>query len=208
MRESRILPVAVILALAAGLSGCYELVYRRQDESNLRQQLHVPSEVRTVSLDGNPKSAGFFGREGLQIDAVFEFEPEQLERYVATMNDGAVWKPEPLVAYTPQQAEEYSEESLRWHELPVPEWTETRLQHWPSLPNVRRIERGRYYCSSIMAVRGERIERPDGGHHYLWKYVGPSCAEVKQLGASSVVTVFGVVDLDARRLYGHIAFSG
>jgi len=97
---------------------------------------------------------------------------------------------------------------MRWRELPVPEWTETRLRHWPSLQNVRRIERGRYYCSSIMAVRGERIERADGGHHYLWKYVGRSCAEVEQLGASSVVTVFGVVDLDVRRLYAHIAFSG
>lgn len=198
----------MLLALAGVLAGCYQLVYRRQDERNLRRQLHVPSDVRIVSLDGHPKSGGFFGREGLQIHAVFEFEPDQLDRYVATMDDASVWKPEPLVAYSPARAEEYSEDSMRWRALPVPDWTETRLRHWPSLPDVRRIERGRVYCSSITIVRGDRIEHADGGHHYAWKYLGRSCDEVERLGAPSVVTVFGVIDLDTRRLHAHIAFSG
>jgi len=208
MSNSRILRMVAFLALAGVLSGCYQLVYRRQDENDLRRQLHVPSDVRAVSLDGYPKSASFFGREGLQIHAVFEFERDQFERYVATMNDGAEWKPEPLVAYAPDRAEEYSEASMRWQELPVPDWTQTRLRHWPSLPEVRRIERGRVYCSSIALVRGERVEHADGGHHDAAKYLGRSCSEVEQLGAPSIVTIFGVVDFDTRRLHAHIAFSG
>jgi hypothetical protein len=97
---------------------------------------------------------------------------------------------------------------MRWHDLPVPSWAETRLQHWPFLPEVQRIERGRVYCSVITIDRGDRIERADGSHYDSWRYVGRSCAEVAQVGASSVVTVFGVIDLDTRRLFTHIAFSG
>jgi hypothetical protein len=70
------------------------------------------------------------------------------------------------------------------------------------------MKRGRVYCSVITIVRGDRIEHADGGPHASWRYVGRSCAEVQQLGASSVVTVFGAVDFDTRRLHAHIAFSG
>jgi hypothetical protein len=68
------------------------------------------------------------------------------------------------------------------------------------------MERGRFYCSAIIAERGARVDHKGGGYHYQWDYLGRSCRELDEL--STVILSFGVLDFGSKRLYAHIAFSG
>lgn len=198
--------VALGAATLSAVSGCYELLHRPEDERNIRRQFHVSASVPVVSFDSHPKSAGFFGREGLRIWAVFQFEDQQFADYHARLDDPAVWKPVSFLSYSPDRAHEYSERSLRWADLPIPPWIEALLRHWQHLPGVLEVDRGRYYCSAIVAERGARVDHRGGGYHYEWKYLGRSCSELDV--HSAVILSLGVLDFETKRLYAHIAFSG
>ena len=208
MTCSRVLCLVMLLSAVCSLTGCYELNFRQLDEKNVRAQFHVPGKVRLISLESHPKQAGFFGREGLRISAVFQFDDEPFKHYTGKLEDRTVWKPVRFVSYSPDLAEEYSEASLRWSDLPVPPCTETPIRHWKHAGDLRKIGRWKFYCSLITAERGERIEHPGGGYHYRWKYLGRSWSEVSDPLETGIITTFGVLDYEKKRLYAHIRFSG
>jgi len=119
-----------------------------------------------------------------------------------------VWKPVPFIAYSPDRAEEHTADSLRWRELPLPSWVQDRYSHWKNLSDILGIRKGKYFCSVIVADRGEKVVPRDGGYHYKWHYLGRSCSESYASGESAVIMTFGVLDFEAKKLYAHISFSG
>ena len=73
------------------LQGCCQLVCRPGEEKNLRNQFHLGRDVRMLAMESSPKtSSGWFGREGLRIRGVFQFEDARFEEYVRALNDPAV----------------------------------------------------------------------------------------------------------------------
>jgi hypothetical protein len=198
---------ALLFAAALALSGCYELVFRPQDERDVRNQLHVPRSVALTYLDSYPKEAGWFGREGLQISAEFQFVGDELEEYTSGFGDPEIWKPVRFGSYSPDRADSYSETAFEWNDLPPPPWLGEWLDRWDRGEAVRAIERGVYYGSVIVGERGDRIEHGDGNYHHAWTYRGLACAELDEPPNATILT-FAALDLDTGRLYARISFSG
>ncbi len=85
----RLFPVPVLLVLL--LFACET----PSDEEVLRQTFAVPRVARLVSIEAQPKSTGADGREGLTIDAVFGFGPDELEAYRVRLENDPTWRPLP-----------------------------------------------------------------------------------------------------------------
>jgi len=77
--------------LAAAAFGCE----RPSDEEVLRRTFAVPRVARLLSLEASPKTPGTFGREGLSIDAVFGFGPDELAAYRVRLEKDPTWRPLP-----------------------------------------------------------------------------------------------------------------
>jgi len=195
------------LVFILGFTGCYKLVYKPQDMKNVRRQLHIPNDIRLVSFDSNPKEAGFFGREGLRISALFQFDDKQLSNYLNIIEDRATWQPVSFISYSPSRADEYSSNALRWFDLPIPSWANKQFKYWDHIQEVSKVKHGKYYGSVITAKQGERIDHSDGGYHYKWTYICMSFSEVTDQ-FNSVITTFAVLDMDLKKLYALTAFSG
>jgi len=81
----------VFSALVVVAGGCA----RPSDEEVLRRTFAVPRIARLVSIETHPKIAGTFGREGLTIDAVFAFGPDELAAYRVRLENDPTWRPLP-----------------------------------------------------------------------------------------------------------------
>jgi len=159
-----------------------------------------------LSLVSNPKTPGFFGREGLRISAVFQFNPHQFEDYISRIDDKKTWKPIRFLNYSPSIADRYSESSLQWKNIPIPSWPRKYFSQWEHMQEALKIDQGIYFCSVITSMQGEKIEHEGGGFHYEWQYLGLHCSEIED--AAGVITTFSVLDFEAQKLYVIIAFSG
>jgi hypothetical protein len=172
---------------------------------NVRRQLHLPAAAEFLSFDSNPKEAGFFGREGLQITAVVRLSPELFEEYVSHLDDTTIWKPVRFLSYSPGIADEYSPEALRWNRLPIPNIIEERFRRRGFTPEGTGTLKGSYYCSVIQTVRGQPMESNPAAYH--WSYAGRSCLELGESDHPTILT-FAVLDYENKIIYVHLQFSG
>jgi hypothetical protein len=83
-------PLAVLAAIALGCG------YLQSDESILRREFAIPRSVRLVEIESSPESPGWFGREGLDIWAVFAFTGDQFETFLSGIEGDPGWQPLPL----------------------------------------------------------------------------------------------------------------
>jgi len=195
------------LATCLFLSGCYSLNYKAVDQRNVRNQLHIPKDVPFVAFDSSPKEAGWFGREGLRIHGVLQFSDGQLGKYLATLDDPGVWKPVRFLQYSPGIAQSHSDLAFKWQSLPAHPWAEGYLKHWEQLPEVQAIRSGKYYCAVLMGEMGEKVSNNRGGYYNKWTWRMKHCSEIAA-GEHPVIATFGALDLDSRKLYVYIGFSG
>jgi hypothetical protein len=187
------------------LSGCYVLIYKQQDRENILRQFHIPKGVKFLAFDSFPKSSGFFGREGLRITAAIEFPEDLFEEYTAHLNDKKIWKPVRYLNYSPDIAEEYSEDAFCWTDLPLPDKIEDRFRLIRFSSEGFNVRNGKYYCSALLTVRGERMKHNPSASH--WRIVGRSLSELSRSESLVILTV-AVFDFEKRILYAHIQFSG
>jgi hypothetical protein len=83
---------AALLLLAAALLAACE---RPSDEEVLRRTFAVPRAARLAAIATHPKTAGTFGREGLSIEAVFTFGPDELAATRVRLEKDPTWRPLP-----------------------------------------------------------------------------------------------------------------
>jgi hypothetical protein len=178
---------------------------REQDERQVRRQFHVPDEVRLDTLKGNPETGGWFGREGLRIRAVFQFNEQQFDDYMHRLHDKDIWKAVSFLHYSPDGAEQVSQSAHQWRPLPLPEFPRP-LAHLRGLFDAS-ITRGWYYCSLVLYSRGDSIAHPGGGYHFEWGTIGRHGSEIAA-DDHPTITTFGILDTERRRLYAWIGFSG
>jgi len=85
----RLPPLSVLLVVS--LAACE----KPSDEEVLRRTFAVPRVARLVSIEASPKSTGTIGRDGLTIDAVFGFGPDELAAYRVRLENDPTWRPLP-----------------------------------------------------------------------------------------------------------------
>jgi len=190
------------------LSGCYKLFFRPIDEKDLRNQFRIPSEVVLLFLESDPKLPGWFGREGLTISAVFQFDNRQFKDYLVKIENEEVWRPIPFIDYSPDRADSYSKLSLQWLDWP-PVARESIYDKYQSRKVYEDLKgrKGKYYCSVIVGKRGQKIEHSDGNYHYEWKNEGLHCSELPA-DIFATIRTLGVLDFELKRLHAYIWFSG
>jgi hypothetical protein len=196
--------VALLGALLV-ITGCSERHFERQDMRTVRQQFHLPATARFISLDSSPKTPGWFGREGLVIKAVVEFEPEAFAEYLAGLDDPDIWRPVRFRHYSPGIADEYSEAAFRWNPLPVPGSLRERFRLERFEPEGLDLQQGLYYCSVMVTVRGDPLESNPAA--YRWRNLSLAYTEMQPSEYPTVFS-FAVLDTARRVLHVEIRFSG
>jgi len=104
----------LVLALISLTCGCQE-----SDEQVLRREFGLPSTAKHQYIKSYPEKAGFFGREGLDITAAFQFEPADFEKYLQNAQRDAAWKPMP-----PDREFVTKMTGIRGHPRSVQKWAE------------------------------------------------------------------------------------
>jgi hypothetical protein len=66
------------------------------DESILRKEFKVPDSAELTYFKVSPEEAGWFGREGLKIDAYFKLSDEDFDRYLLSAERTKGWLPLPI----------------------------------------------------------------------------------------------------------------
>lgn len=203
MKSLALFGIFVLLIAALLSADQYAWFQKPRDMENVRQQFHLPDDALFVHFDSNPKS---FRPEGLKSEAVIQFSEKAFADYLAQLDSSRVWKPTPLLSYSPAVGEDYSAFSLKWLDLPLSEEvTEFAERTGLDLPEAARSRSGKYYCSILEYQQTGRWEHnPDA---FKYKVVGRSCAEL-EADLWPVVTIFGAIDTDARRLHVALKFSG
>jgi hypothetical protein len=67
----------------------------KSDEAVLRDEFGLSSGVTLAEMDVSPKQSGWFGREGLTINARFIFSDKQFADYLKAAEQNPLWKPMP-----------------------------------------------------------------------------------------------------------------
>jgi len=83
-----------ILFATPQLAGCSGPA--REDEARLRADFGIPPQVALSSLAATPKSAGWFGREGLRVVGRFQLSAQQVREAESTWLRAPRWQPLPL----------------------------------------------------------------------------------------------------------------
>ena len=139
-----------LLQVFGSLSGCTP-----SDEQILRQEFDLPTRTKLVMIESYPKS---LVREGLKIDATFEFSSSDFDTYRNNVERDSRWQPLPLsrdflVKITGvRQAIEYRQRRAERQGEPLPEAgsiynpTEDQLlEQWKeNLP--LDVKHGFYHC--------------------------------------------------------------
>jgi len=66
------------------------------DEDSIRTEFKIPDSAEMVYFEVYPKESGWFGREGLKIDAYFQFNEEDFNQFVSNAKKSNEWLPLPI----------------------------------------------------------------------------------------------------------------
>ena len=197
-----VLTILVVLAALFPFDH-YAWFQKPRDMANVRAQLHLPADATFVHFDSDPKS---FRPEGLRSEATVELDEAAFAAYLAALGDPGVWKPVPLVSYSPEIGKEYSAGALAWRDLPISPALQARLDRWRvALPGEARGASGKVYCSVLDMRAAGRFEHNPSAIRY--ETVGRACEELAETDWP-VVVVLAVLDTRTRRIFAALKFSG
>ena len=97
------------------------------DESIIRDEFHIPSSAKLLHFSVFPKESGWFGREGLKIDAAFELNDEDFSNYLEEAKKSNQWLPLPIPRdflmkmFSIKSAKEYRIRYYKDQNKPLPE---------------------------------------------------------------------------------------
>jgi hypothetical protein len=66
------------------------------DEDSIRNEFNIPDPAELIYFEVYPKEAGWFGREGLKINAYFQFNEEDFNQFVSNAKKSNEWLPLPI----------------------------------------------------------------------------------------------------------------
>ena len=84
--------ISALLALFLTLYACSVPT----DESLLRKEFNIPETAVLLSYKASPETSGWFGREGLKIDIVFQFNETDFANYITEAEKSGSWRALPI----------------------------------------------------------------------------------------------------------------
>lgn len=93
MRWLRTLASCLLVLSLPWTSGCGS---RDSDEALLREEFRIPPSATVVRYRAYPETAGWFGREGLDIHMVFQVGDADFREYAARAAASGTWRPLPI----------------------------------------------------------------------------------------------------------------
>ncbi|MFV0294780.1 MAG: hypothetical protein ACK5JT_01520 [Hyphomicrobiaceae bacterium] len=182
----------------------YDLVQKPRDQDNIRQQFHLPDSIAFATFDSSPKA---FLPEGLRIVAEVQFTETQFNDYLARLDDPQIWKPVPIIGYSPAIGDVTTAAAHTWRDMPFPPSLASNPKKLIRLdrdPLPRTGAGARYFCSTLSIVpTGRRL--PDNPNALERKTHGTACDELPVEWPT--VVMFGLLGPSTRRLHAAIYFS-
>ena len=68
----------------------------KSDESIIRDEFNIPDSAELIYFKAYPEEAGWFGREGLKIDAYFQLSEKDFAAYLDNADKTGNWLPLPV----------------------------------------------------------------------------------------------------------------
>jgi hypothetical protein len=97
------------------------------DESAIRNEFKIPDSAELVYFEVYPEEAGWFGREGLKIDAYFQFTEQDFNQFVSNSKKSNEWLPLPIPKdflmhmFSVKKAKEYRIKYYKQKNEPLPD---------------------------------------------------------------------------------------
>lgn len=197
---ARIIILLILLTCNLSFSGCSlnkSLIV--QDEENIRSMFHVDPEVDMIIFDSAPKEADWFGREGLHIYAVFQFNNLQFTEYMRIIEDADIWHPVEFIGRSPKIDRKFSDESCEWKTLPFSSnvWGEEANRKFFLKQDMEGVKKGMYYCTISHL-------RYDDNPVYFMRYSSEESTGISDRDSESrrgFARILGVLDTENKRLY-------
>jgi len=195
--------IVVVILLVALLFGAKLLIrpesktFTSRDEENIRSLFNVLSDVKLESFSNSLQTDGTFGREGLNITAIFQFNDAQFADYLKKTEDKRAWEPVSFKFRSPEIDKKFTEKSLEWNKAPL---TSNALKSKKELilkNQMGSVTNGIYRCHFS---RYRYDELP----HYFKRY---SCDEPIEKMSESIESpqdyawTIGVLDINNKKLY-------
>lgn len=191
------------VAAAAGLFYLDDAMVSSQSGKTVRMLLNLPDDVRIGQVRGGDKNPVCY-RKSVRYITTVEFTPDQLERYLATMADPAVWRPAVPPHYISHKSRlEFASDALTWQELPEPGWTGSQQLVWRIAG--RDVRRGLALCYALTPA--DRQEPAAGGPEPKTLSVTPCNARSRIKTPAGGGLVVAALDTDQRRLAVAIDFD-
>ena len=159
----------------------------------LRRQFLLSDDVTIAAVRRNKHPSV----ERPQVEAVVHFTRQQFRDYVRKL-DEPVWRPG-LLSYNGVRIESYSEEALRWGQLPRPVFVGDRLIRWGfiSEKTADNVRNGRVFCFALQRIA---VPAADGRSEPASRYLAKGCRELSRTDVS-VLYVIGVIDFESKTLH-------
>ncbi|MEZ5850959.1 MAG: hypothetical protein R3D68_09975 [Hyphomicrobiaceae bacterium] len=161
----------------------------------LRSQFNIPEDVAVTSV----RTYRWSTPSRPQFTAIATFSQEQLQAYVATLDDTSLWRPA-LQAYGDIPVASYSPDALRWTTGPVAATAgQRRIRIGRSAPDsIRFLRDSRVMCFALQGRIGDRAvnwsrEQPD-------HYVAKGCSEFDRDENVGKI-VLGILDMGTGLLH-------
>lgn len=61
------------------------------DEIVIRKEFNIPESAELISFKATPEESGWFGREGLKIDAMFQLSNKDFDEYLSKAKSSGEW---------------------------------------------------------------------------------------------------------------------
>lgn len=165
------IPCFVVVFVVVLITGCHE-----SDEQILRREFGLPSTVKLMAIKSYPEKPGFFGREGLDITASFQFEPAEFEKFLKNVKRDQTWKPMP-----PDREFLIKMTGIRAHMKGLEKWAEVTGKPVPPLGSVYNPTEDQLYDGWVkrlpLDVKNGLYQCKTAGDNLLHSYSKVPCSE-------------------------------
>ena len=171
-----------------------------KDRATIKKLFHVPENAQLRSFESWPQvNNRIYGREGLYIIAMFQFDSAQYASYLNTVKNTDNWEPQHIDDINPPR-NAATEASKQWSALPlndqvIPLMLEKTLQDtssavFKSISALKQVENGLYYTAISKFNTGKNAKQMQ--YHLL---------ETQSMNGTFYAFKAAVLDENRKRLY-------
>jgi len=196
----------LLLGLLAGTLGLFYLddaMAPARSEEMVRRLFHLPEDVEVGRVHGGVKEPVCYASSVYRRTTI-QFTPAQFARYVASINDHTLWRPEQPLHYSAHKSQlQFTQDALAWQELPEPKRMGKQQLVW-RIAN-EDVRKGLAQCYDINRVdQRAQVSVENGPTAYT---VTPCNAIMRSQKSAGGGRVTAALDFDRQRLNVAVHFD-